>query len=282
MTRGGMGGAWAMPMGGGGLGIGNRHRSRLVGWPLASIRRVLIAVRNPSTGGSQSSSYKTIAAPPFQDGRDRPTRWQLISHPRRIDDAGLIFQPSGQTILVRAIVLFSRTPPMGPRACGMAQSAMGPFYCPRRKSDFLDTGFFREIETGFRVFLEAPASSPRPISSPTRPGIISRPSRHPAARDATATAAGSKGRPPNALPVCVECRPIVVLRRGQSRRRRSVGFHRAGDIDASFRTASGDRRRYAGIVSDRAGVPIPSTHGSSEQRKLWFHDRAYQQEAEGL
>jgi predicted metalloprotease len=32
----------------------------------------------------------------------------------------------------------------------MAQSAMGPFYCPPDKQIFLDTGFFREVETRFR------------------------------------------------------------------------------------------------------------------------------------
>src|SRR5437879_11522099 len=31
----------------------------------------------------------------------------------------------------------------------MAQSAMGPFYCPPDKQIFLDTGFFREVETRF-------------------------------------------------------------------------------------------------------------------------------------
>ena len=32
----------------------------------------------------------------------------------------------------------------------MAQSAMGPFYCPPDKQIFLDTAFFREVETRFR------------------------------------------------------------------------------------------------------------------------------------
>ena len=34
--------------------------------------------------------------------------------------------------------------------CGMAQSAMGPFYCPPDKQIFLDTAFFRQVETRFR------------------------------------------------------------------------------------------------------------------------------------
>src|SRR6185312_3865533 len=32
-------------------------------------------------------------------------------------------------------------------ACGAAQVAMGPFYCPEDRRVYLDAGFFREIET---------------------------------------------------------------------------------------------------------------------------------------
>ncbi len=58
-----------------------------------------------------------------------------------------IFQASGQTYTGPRIVLF-RNATNGGR-CGMAQSAMGPFYCPPDQKIFLDTGFFREVETRF-------------------------------------------------------------------------------------------------------------------------------------
>ena len=32
-------------------------------------------------------------------------------------------------------------------ACGTAQSAMGPFYCPLDKKIYLDTSFFRDMQT---------------------------------------------------------------------------------------------------------------------------------------
>jgi len=53
-----------------------------------------------------------------------------------------IFRASGQTYTGPKIVLF-RNATNGGR-CGMAQSAMGPFYCPPDQKIFLDTGFFRE------------------------------------------------------------------------------------------------------------------------------------------
>jgi predicted metalloprotease len=35
-------------------------------------------------------------------------------------------------------------------ACGAAESAMGPFYCPNDQRVYLDTSFFQQIETRFR------------------------------------------------------------------------------------------------------------------------------------
>src|SRR5439155_357680 len=58
-----------------------------------------------------------------------------------------VFQVSGQTYTGPKIVLF-RNATNGGR-CGMAQAAMGPFYCPPDKTIYLDTGFFRQVETRF-------------------------------------------------------------------------------------------------------------------------------------
>ena len=35
-------------------------------------------------------------------------------------------------------------------ACGVAQSAMGPFYCPNDQKVYLDTSFFQDLERRFR------------------------------------------------------------------------------------------------------------------------------------
>jgi predicted metalloprotease len=55
-----------------------------------------------------------------------------------------IFRSFGRTYEPPRLVLFSGATRS---ARGAAQSAMGPFYCPYDQRLYLDTGFFREIET---------------------------------------------------------------------------------------------------------------------------------------
>ena len=58
-----------------------------------------------------------------------------------------IFSKDGQTYRAPKLVMFSG---QTRSACGTAQSAMGPFYCPNDREVYLDTAFFRELETRFR------------------------------------------------------------------------------------------------------------------------------------
>ena len=180
-----------------------------------------------------------------------------------------IFQASGQSYTGPRIVLF-RNATNGGR-CGMAQSAMGPFYCPPDKQIFLDTGFFREVETRFRgcsgnackftaAYIIAHEAGHH-IQNLL--GILPRVTR-------LQQQAGSKAEA-NALQVKVElqadCLSGVWVNREEKKR---PGFLEAGDIDAALTTASaiGDdtlQRQATGRV-----VPDSFTHGSAAQRKQWF------------
>ena len=51
-----------------------------------------------------------------------------------------IFQRNGQTFQQPKLVFYDGN---GRSGCGAAQSAMGPFYCPRDQGVYLDTSFFR-------------------------------------------------------------------------------------------------------------------------------------------
>lgn len=55
---------------------------------------------------------------------------------------GPLFQQAGSTYRPAKLKFFTDS---GPSACGQAQSAMGPFYCPADQSVYLDTAFFGEM-----------------------------------------------------------------------------------------------------------------------------------------
>ena len=92
-----------------------------------------------------------------------------------------IFQASGQTYTRAAASCCSATPPMA-AAAAWRSAAMGPFYCPPDQQIFLDTGFFREVETALPRLLGQRLQvhrglHHRPRSRPSHP----EPARHPAA-----------------------------------------------------------------------------------------------------
>src|SRR3954468_13118879 len=145
---GGPGGGFGLPMGGGGLGIGTIIVLGLVGYAFGIDPRILIGGAEILTGGNQGPSYQTDRrSGPAKSGAPKDEMGSMISGVLgEIDDRWEeIFKSSGQSYTGPRIVLF-RNATNGGR-CGMAQAAMGPFYCPPDKQIFLDTNFFRQVET---------------------------------------------------------------------------------------------------------------------------------------
>jgi hypothetical protein len=180
-----------------------------------------------------------------------------------------IFKASGQSYTGPKIVLF-RNATNGGR-CGMAQSAMGPFYCPPERQIFLDTGFFRQVETRFHGCSGSACKFTAAYIIAHEAGhhiqnllgILPRVTR-------LQQQSGSKTES-NALQVKVElqadCLSGVWVNHEAKKR---PNFLEAGDIDAALTTASaiGDdtlQRQATGRV-----VPDSFTHGSAAQRKQWF------------
>src|SRR3569623_1706151 len=223
-------------------------------------------------GGGQAPSYQTDR-PSSQAKRGAPTDEMgsmIAGVLGELDDRwSEIFSASGRTYKGPRIVLF-RNATNGGR-CGMAQSAMGPFYCPPDKQIFLDTGFFREIETKFGGWQGSACKF-------TAAYIIAHEAGHHIQNllgildKATALQrqAGSKAAA-NAIQVKIElqadCLSGVWVNREERKR---PGFIESGDIDGALRTAAaiGDdtlQRKMQGRV-----VPDSFTHGTAEQRKRWF------------
>jgi predicted metalloprotease len=61
---------------------------------------------------------------------------------------GRIFEQSGVRYEPPTLVLYDGAVRS---ACGMGQSAMGPFYCPDDRKLYIDLSFFRDLQTRFRA-----------------------------------------------------------------------------------------------------------------------------------
>jgi uncharacterized protein len=269
---GGGGGGFGIPMGGGGLGIGTIIVLGLLGYAFGIDPRILIGGAEILTGGGQAPTYQTDRRTASgKSGAPTDEMGSMISGILgEIDDRwSEIFQANGQTFTGPKIVLF-RNATNGGR-CGMAQSAMGPFYCPPDKTIYLDTAFFREVETRFRGCSGSACKFTAAYIIAHEAGhhvqnllgVIPRVTRLQQAADNKAEA--------NALQVKVElqadCLSGVWVNREEKKR---PGFLEAGDIDAALRTATaiGDdtlQRQATGRV-----VPDSFTHGSAQQRRQWF------------
>src|SRR5262249_31417308 len=261
----GGGGGIGLPMGGGGLGIGTIIVLGLVSYAFGIDPRILIGGAEILTGGgSQAPTYQTdrrsgkTGAPPDEVGRMIAGILGAIRDDRWSEE----FKARGQNYTGPKIVLFKNATNGG--RCGMAQSAMGPFYCPPDQKIFLDTGFFREVENRFHgcsggackftaAYIIAHEAGHHVQNLL---GIIPRVTQQ-------QQAAGSKAEA-NALQVKVElqadCLSGVWVNRELKKR---PNFLEPGDIEAALTTASaiGDdtlQRQATGRV-----VPDSFTHGSA-------------------
>ena len=84
-----------------------------------------------TTGVSDSDPQAEFIAVVLKDTEDI---WQQVFRER-----GLTYQPP-------VLVLFTQATQS---ACGVGQSAMGPFYCPNDRKVYLDLSFFRELDDRF-------------------------------------------------------------------------------------------------------------------------------------
>ncbi|QDL96037.1 metalloprotease [Rhodopseudomonas palustris] len=265
---GGGGGGFGFPMGGGGLGIGTIVVLGIVGWALGIDPRLLIGGAEMLSQSTQQHQTDSRAG---KQGAPTDEMGSMISGVLgEIDDRWTeIFKASGQKYVGPKIVLF-RGRTNGGR-CGMAQAAMGPFYCPPDRQIYIDTSFFKQVETRFRGCSGSACQF-------TAAYIIAHEVGHHVQNelgilDKVNQKQRQYGQGPrsNALQVQVElqadCLSGVWVNREKKKR---PNFLEDGDIDAALTTAAaiGDDtlQRRAG----REVVPDSFTHGSAEQRKRWF------------
>jgi predicted metalloprotease len=174
---------------------------------------------------------------------------------------GQLFAKNGQTYEAPALVLFDGATES---ACGLGQSAMGPFYCPQDRKVYLDLSFFRELDERFG----APGDFARAYVVAHEVGhhiqtITGLSSRVRAASEQ----AGRRGA--NALSVRQELQADCyagVFGHYEAKR----GVLDAGDAEEGLKAAAaiGDDRLQQ--QSQGRVVPESFTHGSSAQRVAWL------------
>ena len=173
-----------------------------------------------------------------------------------------LFQQAGLQYTEPRLVLFSG---QVPSACGLAQSAMGPFYCPNDQTVYLDTGFFRTMEEqlGSRGEFAKAYVIAHEVGHHVQDeqGIL---------EQVNAYRARSSERESNALSVRVELQADCYA---------GVWAHDSAAAleltDADIRSALDTAARIGDDALQRASrgrvVPDSFTHGTSEQRQTWFH-----------
>jgi predicted metalloprotease len=267
---GGGGGGFGIPMGGGGLGIGTIVVLSLVGWAFGIDPSILIGGAEMVRGGGGGYQQPYQPAPRTQrTGAPTDQAGQFVAAVlgNTEDTWTDIFQQMGRTYTAPRLRLFANATQGG---CGYAQAATGPFYCPTDRRIYLDTSFFKQIETRFHGCSgnACKFSQAYVIAHEVGHHVQNLLGTLPKAT-AAQQAAGSKAAA-NRIQVRIELQADCYAGVWANHSEQRKDFIDPGDIDAALQTASaiGDdtlQKEMQGRI-----VPDAFTHGSAEQRKRWF------------
>lgn len=230
------------------------------GIPVVLIIMVVMGV-NPLSliggggGGGQQVQTQKPASGQLTDVQ-RVSLKVLGSTERRWSD---IFKAEGQQYPPPTLVFYSQN---GQSGCGAAQSAMGPFYCPADQRIYLDTDFFKEMETRFN----APGDFPIGyiIAHEVGHHIQTITGQADKIRKAQRNASEAQG---NALQVKMELQADCYAGVWAAR---DTNLMEPGDLEEGMRAAEAIGDDMLQREAGRRPVPDSFTHGSSAQRMQWL------------
>ena len=177
---------------------------------------------------------------------------------------GALFEQMGRTYREPTLVLFSG---QVASACGFAQAAMGPFYCPADEKVYIDLSFYRELRDRFG----APGDFAQAY-------VIAHEVGH-HVQNLLGIAQQVQGMrqqvgegDANALSIMMELQADCLAGIWAHHTERAAQILEQGDIEEGLNAAAanGDdrlQRQTQGYV-----VPDAFTHGSSAQRVRWFRE----------
>jgi predicted metalloprotease len=270
----GGGGGFGLPIGGGGLGIGTIVVLGIIGWALGIDPSLLIGGAEILSGSGQPQTQ----APPTarRTGKPQDQAGRFVNQVLGSTDARWkeVFAQDGKSYRAPILVLYNgRT---RAQCGGVAQSAMGPFYCPSDQKVYLDTSFFDQLATRFHgcaIGSDCRFAEAYVIAHEVGHHVQNLLGILPKAQHAQSVASEAER---NHIQVQVElqadCLAGVWARR-ENDYLKSQGrppMIEPGDVETALRTAAaiGDdtlQRKARGYV-----VPDSFTHGSAQQRQRWF------------
>ncbi|MEH6544075.1 MAG: neutral zinc metallopeptidase [Porticoccaceae bacterium] len=173
-----------------------------------------------------------------------------------------VFKSHGSTYREPVLVLFKN---VVKSACGMAESAMGPFYCPADSKIYIDLGFYNDLKQRHG----APGDFAQAYVIAHEVGhhvqsLLGTSSRVHQARRGVSKAEG------NALSVKLELQADCFAGLWAYHTERAKSILEVGDTEEALNAASaiGDDR----LQKQGQGYVVPEsfTHGTSAQRVRWF------------
>lgn len=263
---GGYGGG-PMMGGAGGLGLGTMVILGIIAYALGIDPRILIGgaeMFNNVRGGGQT--VERSERPQRQTGAPTDQVGQFVAAVvGQNEDVWTEILPAQKGIKFQAPKLVMFDGATG-SACGTAQSAMGPFYCPLDRKIYLDTSFFndmkRKLGGGGEFAYAYVISHEMGHHIENLLGILPRVQR--------AQQQASSQSQANALSVRVELMADCLAGVWAANSQRKWKNLDSTDIEQAIRTAQaiGDDR----LQRSSRGVAVPDsfTHGSSAQRVEWL------------
>ena len=173
-----------------------------------------------------------------------------------------VFRRQGKTYEEPKLVLFSGAVQS---ACGFAQAAMGPFYCPEDHRVYIDLSFYEDLKNRFK----APGDFAQAYVIAHEVGHHVQNLLGITEKVQGAMQRSSKAEA-NRLSVKMELQADCLAGVWGYHADKSRHILEAGDLEEALRAASaiGDDR----IMKQTRGTVVPDafTHGTSEQRVRWF------------
>jgi predicted metalloprotease len=255
--------------GGGGMRIGGMGLLLLllVMWLLGADPMTLLSMLAGGGGGEVvqvPADYGNPGAPAPQTGgpQDELADFVSVVLGDTEDTWGEVFAASGSRYDPPKLVLFTD---VVRSACGMAQSAMGPFYCPLDQKVYVDLGFYRDLRQRFGApgdFAQAYV-----IAHEVGHHVQTLTGTSQKVTQARQQLSQEEG---NQLSVLLELQADCYAGVWAHRANRSRQILEEGDVEEGLNAAAaiGDDR----IQKQTQGQVVPEafTHGSSRQRVGWF------------